>query len=54
MSNAKSLPARAPVCEDAASAPAVDDPDLRMIIGFLTAVSLMVLTKSSSSEMDSK
>jgi hypothetical protein len=34
-SNAMSLPARAPVCDDAADAPRVDVPDLSMIIGFL-------------------
>ena len=54
VSNAKSLPASAPVCEDAAAAPAELEPDLSTIIGFLTAVSLMVLRKSSLSEMDSK
>ena len=35
VSNARSLPASAPVCEDAASAPAELEPDLRTIIGFL-------------------
>ena len=54
VSNARSLPASAPVCEDAASAPAELEPDLSTIIGFLRAVSLIVLTKSSSSEMDSR
>ena len=54
VSNARSLPARAPVWDDAASAPAELEPDLSMIIGFLTAVSLIVLMKSSSSDMDSR
>ena len=54
VSNARSLPASAPVWEDAAAAPAELEPDLSTIIGFLRAVSLMVLTKSSSSEIDSK
>ena len=35
VSNATSLPANAPVCEDAASAPAELEPDFKIITGFL-------------------
>ena len=54
VSNAKSLPAKAPVWEDAASAPALLEPDLSTTIGFLAVVCLIALTKLSSSDIDSK
>ena len=54
VSNARSLPARAPVCDDAAAAPADDEPDLRITTGFLYETFLKVLIKSSSSVIDSR
>jgi len=53
-SNAMSFPARAPVCDEAAEAPRVDVPDLRMIIGFLRHASGIYSKNALPSITDSR
>ena len=44
--NAFSIPASVPVCDDTALAPALEFPDLRIIIGFLFEI-LLVTERNS-------